>query len=686
MDSPRSYDLFIGPDQYVLYNASSTAKERPIVIDRMTNTVSISGYDVSHYEGVMPRPMRVYGILGTMRLLSGRFLLTVDKCELVGNLFGHQIFQVSSASLHPFAKSVSHLNAAEASAMEAEIACVSMLTFVLQMKGMYFSNTYDLTVSQQRLSEFGPECRNMSLFERADKNFLWNNAQLEDWSRVLQAAGENSGLPFNISNYLTPVILGFVGILKASSSPESVGRVASYALISRRATKRAGTRYFARGLDSNAYSANFVETEQLVYLPPNHIYSFVQIRGSVPLYWSQRPTLEYKPRIKLGRTELASLLSNSEYEPQSLADVEPIQREIIQRHFHDVCYLLRYGRVIAVNLLDQTGMERPLSRMYALASLAVDSEELKYEAFDFHRECRGLKWNRIHAFIDRLEPELSAMGQLRLSASSGRESLQDATVLTRQSGVFRTNCIDCLDRTNVLQSVLAQRALIAALRDADVPTATASVGEVELWPGFKTAFRELWADHADMISLQYSGTPALKTDFTRTGKRTFKGMLMDGYNSLVRYCLNNFADGFRQDAFNLFLGHYEVFDSATGRAKLPLPAGRRHSIQRRFLPFFLAFSISMSVLCLLFPSGRFHCCICVYFIIRLFVEPRNAQFLPGSNVSIIFNTIECKLSPLVNLAHRLTYFAFWGLASAFSVTNILSRGREFVNNPHFPME
>lgn len=56
------------------------------------------------------------------------------------------------------------------------------------------------------------------------------------------------------------------------------------------------------------------------------------------------------------------------------------------------------------------------------------------------------------------------------------------------------------------------------MRDANIPTTTASVEEVELWPGFKTAFRELWADHADMISLQYSGTPALKTDFTRTGE------------------------------------------------------------------------------------------------------------------------------------------------------------------------
>lgn len=38
----------------------------------------------------------------------------------------------------------------------------------------------------------------------------------------------------------------------------------------------------------------------------------------------------------------------------------------------------------------------------------------RYEAFDFHRECRGLRWNRVHAFIDRLEPELAAIGWVML--------------------------------------------------------------------------------------------------------------------------------------------------------------------------------------------------------------------------------------------------------------------------------
>ena len=56
----------------------------------------------------------------------------------------------------------------------------------------------------------------------------------------------------------------------------------------------------------------------------------------------------------------------------------------------------------------------------------------------------------------------------------------------------------------------------------------------------------MWADHANFISIAYSGTGALKTDFTRTGKRTKKGALEDGYNSVVRYLKNNFFDGARQ--------------------------------------------------------------------------------------------------------------------------------------------
>lgn len=63
----------------------------------------------------------------------------------------------------------------------------------------------------------------------------------------------------------------------------------------------------------------------------------------------------------------------------------------------------------------------------------------------------------------------------------------------------------------------------------------------------------MWADHADIISIQYSGTGALKTDFTRTGKRTYNGMFRDLKNSILRYYKNNLRDGVRQVNIILFI-------------------------------------------------------------------------------------------------------------------------------------
>lgn len=65
------------------------------------------------------------------------------------------------------------------------------------------------------------------------------------------------------------------------------------------------------------------------------------------------------------------------------------------------------------------------------------------------------------------------------------------------------------------------------------------------------AFRNIWTDNADAISILYTGTPALKTDFTRTGKRTYAGALSDAKNSITRYYINNFCDGYNHDCLDL---------------------------------------------------------------------------------------------------------------------------------------
>lgn len=57
-------------------------------------------------------------------------------------------------------------------------------------------------------------------------------------------------------------------------------------------------------------------------------------------------------------------------------------------------------------------------------------------------------------------------------------------------------------------------------------------------------FRDLWTDNANAISVLYAGGPALKTDFTRTGSRTFYGAYSDAVTSIKRYYTNNFCDGY----------------------------------------------------------------------------------------------------------------------------------------------
>lgn len=80
-----------------------------------------------------------------------------------------------------------------------------------------------------------------------------------------------------------------------------------FGLISRRSRYRAGTRYFRRGVDQDGHVANFNETEQLVILDKpgdsSINLSFVQIRGSVPLYWAEINTLRYKPDLQIMERE-----------------------------------------------------------------------------------------------------------------------------------------------------------------------------------------------------------------------------------------------------------------------------------------------------------------------------------------------------------------------------------------------
>lgn len=128
-------------------------------------------------------------------------------------------------------------------------------------------------------------------------------------------------------------------------------------------------------------------------------------------------------------------------------------------------------------------------------------------------------------------------------------------VLLEQKGVIRSNCIDCLDRTNVTQSYLGQKSLTLQLQRVGILTSTECISD--FGEDFEI-FRTMWVEQGDEISLEYSGTHALKRDLVRYGKQTMTGIIKDGFSAISRYYLNNFHDGLRQDAMDLISGRYTV--------------------------------------------------------------------------------------------------------------------------------
>lgn len=123
-----------------------------------------------------------------------------------------------------------------------------------------------------------------------------------------------------------------------------------------------------------------------------------------------------------------------------------------------------------------------------------------------------------------------------------------------QKGAVRTNCVDCLDRTNVVQSIIARHHLLDVLHLNNIIDQPADIYLSALPSALEGVFREMWFLNGNTMSMLYAGTPALKTDFTRFGKRTLKGMIDDGVNSVTRYFINNFIDHETQNAYNFLSG------------------------------------------------------------------------------------------------------------------------------------
>lgn len=480
----------------------------------------------------------------------------------MGSLQGHNVYRITGYNILP----LKEFNASD----NAEGSYIKLLETHLNAATLFFSPTWDLTNSYQRQS--GPT---EQIWRLADERFFWNKYASEE---LIKAAERN---PL-AGSFITPVIYGYAQFKQTTI----LNRPVCFGLITRRSTRRAGTRYFRRGVDDDGNVANFNETEQILMVPSGGsdtsknlemtVYSYLQTRGSVPVYWYEINNLKYAPKLLIGQSALDSA----------------------RKHFDQQTDL--YGKNYLVNLVNQSGREKAVKTAYDNLVNSLGNKDLEYVYFDFHHECSKMRWHRVQLLIDDLlKRDLKNQGWY--AAKIGREK---GVVEGVQNSVVRTNCMDCLDRTNVVQSQLGRWVLQNQLEDSGVIKAGQS-WEQDL--AFEKIFRNMWADNADAVSTAYSGTGALKTDFTRLGKRTTLGALMDFKNSITRYVKNNFMDGPRQDAFDLFLGQHLPHE----RTDSPFADTRPMTYQ--IIPYILWGSLIMAIAATFFPKQD-----APWFINRLF--------------------------------------------------------------------
>ncbi|KAG1141195.1 hypothetical protein G6F37_008309 [Rhizopus arrhizus] len=427
----------------------------------------------------------------------------------------------SSTATSSFEDNISDQNDEEDVLLEARL--IRQIVDLFSRSMFVFSNTFDLTNNFQNSYKNKTDTR-IPLWKRADRRFWWNE-------HIIQTLVDQS-----LDEWITPIVQGTIQIEPCVID----GYEFDFILISRRSKERAGMRYQRRGVNEDGEVSNFVETEQIVIFKRNeinHVASFIQTRGSIPLFWSQSP-YSLHPIPTLERTEKEN-------------------EHAFQRHFEIQEKL--YGRQIVVNLTELVGREAIIGSEYRKHVESFGDPNIKYVEFDFHKETKGMKYENISKLSNSLYDDMTKL-QYFWIATDGSEH-----VYCEQSGVFRTNCMDCLDRTNVVQSAFGRSMLnLQLMRFGIIEYPDKGI---KYYNGFEKIFNNVWANNGDAISRM-------------TGKRNFTGMMNDASNSLTRMYFNTVKDFWKQATIDFVLGYHkcEIFRYVPQSTKMSAEPG----VERRW--------------------------------------------------------------------------------------------------------
>ncbi|XP_074280812.1 phosphoinositide phosphatase SAC4-like [Silene latifolia] len=506
-----------------------------------------------------------YGIVGFIKFLGPYYMLLITKRREVGAICGHTIYAISKSELILLPNSTERANMP---VCRNENRYKKLLCMVDLTKDFFYSYSYNVMRTLQK-----------NLWDRETGQIVYETMFV--WNEFL-----TRGIRNHLQNTRWTVALVYGFFRQDTLSVD--GRYFSLTLIARRSRHYAGTRYLKRGVNEKGRVANDVETEQIVLedIPegsPVQISSIVQNRGSIPLFWSQETSrLNLKPDIILSKKDL-------NYEATRL-------------HFENLA--MRYGNPIIILNLIKTVERRPresiLRAEFANAIECInrdlpDEKRLKFLHWDLNKHSRSkanvlVLLGKLAAYALTLTGffycQLPASGTCESSSipltNAGTSSFsqqvdhefshEHVDVIERdtvdreasgdiaekktmfQNGVLRTNCIDCLDRTNVAQFAYGLAALghqLHALDMVDIP-------RIDLDSPLANELMSIYENMGDTLAHQYGGSAAHNKIFSqRRGQWKAATQSQEFFRTLQRYYSNAYMDADKQNAINVFLGNFQ---------------------------------------------------------------------------------------------------------------------------------
>ncbi|CAN6311295.1 unnamed protein product [Urochloa humidicola] len=503
--------------------------------------------DNNKATGGLKHVAKCYGIVGFVKFLGPYYMILITGRSKIGTISpGHDVYSVdeSKAILIP----APNVLPSVANSKDEKRYLTRFCSLDLS-KDFFFCYSYNLGQTLQN----NINGKNALGFQN-DTTFVWNEFLTNCFREQIKS-------PI----WSVALVHGFFRQEKVSGSVKDF----VLTIIARRSRNVAGPRLLNRGVNVEGMVANDVEVEQIVFEETQdgnapQMTSVVQRRGSIPLFWSQdttrcpiKPDILLKPGDNYNMARLhfenlktrygepvvvLSLIKSFEKKPH-----ESLLRSEFEKAIEHINEGLSTDNQIPFVHIDMKKYSRSHEVLPLLVS--IGSEALRKTGI-FHCQITPAPKSMDNTSV-----------QSDITSSTGSDNVVDPysigikmVPVSLQNGVLRTNCLDCLDRTNSAQfayglSSLGHQVFALGLTEAR---------EIAVNDTLSHILMNLYEQMGDALSMQYAGSAALNKVFWKHRGQCGVISLVQGiFRSVQRFVSSICVDRAKQKTLDLFLGYFQ---------------------------------------------------------------------------------------------------------------------------------